>query len=71
MASAWDRHTDKSVAAMQDELLQVQIRDSVAPFSPLWRRRFAELGRKPAAIKSTARPRDAAADGGARRQPQR
>lgn len=52
MATAWDRHSDKSVVALQNELLREQIRDSIAPFSPLWRRRFRELGRKASSIKS-------------------
>jgi phenylacetate-coenzyme A ligase PaaK-like adenylate-forming protein len=54
VATAWDRHTDKSLAALQDELLRAQIRDSIAPFSPLWRRRFSELGRKATSIRTTA-----------------
>jgi hypothetical protein len=42
------------MVSLQNELLRTQIRDSIAPFSPLWRRRFAELNRKPAAIKTVA-----------------
>jgi phenylacetate-coenzyme A ligase PaaK-like adenylate-forming protein len=54
VATAWDRHSERSVVSLQNELLREQIRDSIAPFSPLWRRRFAELDRKPASIKTLA-----------------
>ena len=50
--AAWDRQSEKSLVSMQNRLLREQIRDSVAPFSPLWRRRFAELNRKPTTIKT-------------------
>lgn len=39
---------------MQDELVRNQIRDSVAPFSPLWRRRFNELNRKAGSVHNVA-----------------
>lgn len=52
MATAWDRHSAKSLAALQNESVRRQIQDSIAPFSPLWRRRFAELNRKPSSIKT-------------------
>lgn len=39
---------------MQDELLRAQIRHSIAPFSPFWRHRFTELGRKPTSFRSTS-----------------
>lgn len=50
--AAWDRQSEKAVVSMQNELLREQIRDSIAPFSPLWRRRFAELNRKPSMVKT-------------------
>jgi phenylacetate-coenzyme A ligase PaaK-like adenylate-forming protein len=54
VATAWDRHTERSLASLQNELVHEQVRDSVAPFSPLWRRRFAELNRKPSSVRSVA-----------------
>jgi hypothetical protein len=52
VATAWDGHSEKSLGSLQDQLVAEQVRHSVAPFSPLWRRRFAELGRKSATIRS-------------------
>lgn len=52
MATAWDAHSAKSLASLQDTLVSEQVRHSIAPFSPLWRRRFGELGRKSAAIRT-------------------
>ncbi|HVV76263.1 MAG TPA: hypothetical protein VHC43_09530 [Mycobacteriales bacterium] len=54
MATAWDQHTPSSLASLQDQLVAAQVRDSVAPFSPLWRRRFGELNRRAATIRSVA-----------------
>lgn len=54
MATPWDRHTPTSLAALQDQLVEAQVRDSIAPFSPLWRRRFAELNRRPSLLKTVA-----------------
>ncbi|HVT19839.1 MAG TPA: hypothetical protein VHE57_00430 [Mycobacteriales bacterium] len=54
MATAWDQHTPESLSALQDRLVAAQVRDSVAPFSPLWRRRFQELNRRPATIRTVA-----------------
>jgi hypothetical protein len=54
VATAWDRHSERSLASLQNELVRQQVRDSIAPFSPLWRRRFDELGRNAASIKSVA-----------------
>jgi hypothetical protein len=53
-ATAWDRHSPAAVARHQDVLVAAQVRDSIAPFSPLWRRRFTELNRPPASIRSVA-----------------
>ena len=54
MATLWDRHTPASLAALQDQLVAAQVRDSIAPFSPLWRRRFSELNRRPATIRTVS-----------------
>lgn len=54
MATAWDRHNERSLSSWQDRLVRQQIRDAIAPFSPLWRRRFAELDRRPESITSVA-----------------
>jgi phenylacetate-coenzyme A ligase PaaK-like adenylate-forming protein len=40
------------LARLQDELVRSQVRDSIGPFSPLWRRRFNELNRKPGTIRT-------------------
>ncbi len=34
--------------------MAMQVRDSIAPFSPLWRRRFAELNRRPGLVRTVA-----------------
>ncbi len=39
---------------MQDHAVAAQVRDSVAPFSPLWRRRFSELNRRASTVNSVA-----------------
>jgi hypothetical protein len=39
---------------LQDQLVAAQVRDSVGPFSPLWRRRFNELNRRAATVRSVA-----------------
>ncbi len=54
MATPWHSHTESSLAQLQDSLVRSQVRDSVAPFSPLWRRRFSELNRKAASIRTVA-----------------
>lgn len=54
MATAWDAHTEKTLGALQDERLRTQLRDTIAPFSPLWRRRFTELNRKASTIRTVA-----------------
>lgn len=54
MATAWDRYTPDSLAALQDELVRDQISSRIAPYSPLWRRRFAELGYDPATARTVA-----------------
>lgn len=54
MATPWDRHTPSSLASWQDQLVAAQVRDSIAPFSPLWRRRFSELNRRASTVNSVA-----------------
>jgi hypothetical protein len=54
VATAWYQHTQSSLASLQDQLVAAQVRDSVAPFSPLWRRRFQELNRKPGSIRTVS-----------------
>jgi hypothetical protein len=54
VAAAWDQRTERGVVTWQNELLRRQIRGSLAPFSPLWRRRFAELNRKPSSVRTVA-----------------
>jgi phenylacetate-CoA ligase len=54
VAAPWDRRNERSVSAWQNELVRRQIRDSIAPFSPLWRRRFTELNRKPSSVRTVA-----------------
>jgi phenylacetate-coenzyme A ligase PaaK-like adenylate-forming protein len=43
VGTEWDRHTEQSLASLRDELVRSQIRDSIAPYSPLWQRWFDEL----------------------------
>jgi hypothetical protein len=52
VVTAWDQHTEQSLRTLQNALLREQIRGSIAPYSPLWRRRFAELTRNPNGLKS-------------------
>ena len=54
MATAWDKHNPSSLATLQDHLVATQVRDSIAPFSPLWRRRFTELNRRASSIRTVA-----------------
>ena len=54
MATPLTRLTPTALASLQDQLVATQVRDSIAPFSPLWRRRFTELNRRPSSIRSVA-----------------
>jgi hypothetical protein len=54
VATAWDQYDAKSLSALQDRLVEAQVRHSIAPFSPLWRRRLSDLGRKAATIRTVA-----------------
>lgn len=73
MATGWDQHTERSLLSLQDALVRAQVRDLIAPFSPLWRYQLGELGLSPADIVSaddlTAVPpmgeRDVSPDGDA------
>jgi hypothetical protein len=50
--TAWDQHSQQSLASLQDELVRNQIRDAVGPFSPFWHRRLADLNRQPESVRS-------------------
>ncbi|MDQ1705108.1 MAG: hypothetical protein QOF18_1474 [Frankiaceae bacterium] len=54
MATAWDKHSTKGLAKLQDTLVREQVRHVLAPFSPYWKQRLAELG-KPAMSMSSAK----------------
>ena len=51
---SWDRQSPQAQAKIQDAALRAQLRDSVGPFSPYWRERFAAL-RKPASSITSVR----------------
>jgi len=42
---SWDRLSARALAKTQDRLVRAQVRHAVVPFSPYWKKRFAELGR--------------------------
>ncbi|MCW2714027.1 MAG: hypothetical protein JWN88_1074 [Frankiales bacterium] len=50
--ATWDRRTPAQLAKQRDAGVRAQLLDAVAPFSPFWRDRFAELGRPPALFAS-------------------
>ena len=52
MATRWASLSDKQLRNLQDQLVAQQVQHVVAPFSPYWKQRFAELGRKPASVDS-------------------
>jgi phenylacetate-coenzyme A ligase PaaK-like adenylate-forming protein len=54
VATPWDRYNPAALATLQDRLVAAQVRDSIAPFSPLWRRRFTELNRRASSIRTVA-----------------
>lgn len=68
---AWDGQSAKALRKEQDRLVAHQVQHVVAPFSPYWKTRFAELGRRASTIKSAsdleslpaAGERDVAPDG--------
>jgi len=71
VATRWDRLGAKQLTKLQDRLVAQQVRHVVAPFSPYWKARFAELGRRSSSIDSVraletlpaAGERDVAPDG--------
>jgi phenylacetate-coenzyme A ligase PaaK-like adenylate-forming protein len=54
VAKAWDRHDPASLQKLQDRLVREQVQHTIAPFSPFWKARFAELGRSPSSVKDAA-----------------
>lgn len=42
------------MASLQNDLVRQQVRNCIAPFSPFWRGRFAELKRTPSSVRSVA-----------------
>jgi phenylacetate-coenzyme A ligase PaaK-like adenylate-forming protein len=48
----WDQHTERSLLSLQDALVRAQVRDLLAPFSPLWHYKLSELGLGPADVVS-------------------
>jgi hypothetical protein len=50
----WDRRSARGVRSMQDRLLRDQLDHVIAPWSPLWRQRFADLGRSVESVRSVA-----------------
>jgi phenylacetate-coenzyme A ligase PaaK-like adenylate-forming protein len=51
---SWDRQSAKALGKLQDERVREQVRHVVAPFSPYWKRRFAELGQTPSSVDGVA-----------------
>src|SRR3954447_9290000 len=47
---SWDRRSSSAQATLRDRLVREQVRDVVAPFSPYWKERFAQIGMKAASI---------------------
>jgi len=52
--ATWDRRTPAHLAKQRDAGVRAQVLDAIAPFSPFWRGRFAELGSPPATFASVA-----------------
>ena len=71
MATRWASLNPKQLRKLQDGLVAQQVQHVVAPFSPYWKQRFVELGRKPTSVDSVraletvpaAGERDVAPDG--------
>jgi phenylacetate-coenzyme A ligase PaaK-like adenylate-forming protein len=71
VATRWASLNDKQLHRLQDQLVAQQVQHVVGPFSPYWKQRFAEIGRKVSSIDSTraletlpaAGERDIAPDG--------
>jgi phenylacetate-CoA ligase len=47
---SWDRLSARQLGKLQDSLVRRQVQHAVAPFSPYWKSRFAELGRAAGSI---------------------
>lgn len=52
--TSWDRLSDSSLRKLQDRLVAYQVQHVVGPFSPYWKARLAELGRRASSIGSAA-----------------
>ena len=52
---AWDRLSARGLAATQDRLVREQVQHAVAPFSPWWKSRLAQLGTAGSSIDSVAK----------------
>jgi hypothetical protein len=52
--ATWDRRSARGVRSMQDRLLRDQLDHVITPWSPLWRQRFADLGRSADSVRSVA-----------------
>lgn len=69
--ATWDRLSSGALRKLQDRLVAQQVSHVVGPFSPYWKARFAELGRRASSIDSVtaveslpaAGERDVAPDG--------
>jgi phenylacetate-coenzyme A ligase PaaK-like adenylate-forming protein len=71
VATRWASLNDKQLHKLQDQLVAQQVQHVVGPFSPYWKERLAEIGRRASSIDSTraleqlpaAGERDIAPDG--------
>ncbi|HEY3504951.1 MAG TPA: hypothetical protein VGN37_19475, partial [Actinocatenispora sp.] len=52
---AWDRLSAGKLSKLQDRLVRDQVRHAVAPFSPYWKSRLAQLGKTAASIDGVAK----------------
>jgi hypothetical protein len=52
--ATWDRRSARGVRSLQDRLLREQLDHVIAPWSTLWRQRFADLGRSAESVRSVA-----------------
>jgi hypothetical protein len=52
--ATWDRRSARGIRSLQDRLLRDQLDHVIAPWSPLWRQRFADLGRPAESVRSVA-----------------
>lgn len=61
--ASWDQLSAQRREKLQSAALKRQLLDAVAPFSPYWRTRFADLGRAPGQLTSPAALRELPAVG--------